>query len=221
MTELSTHTRKELAPRSSGGMDVTLIWVQSDGEDQAVVSVCGQAGGSYFEIPTERTSPSRSTTTPSPTATSAPSTTKSVAPRRSPMVRAHRDRRPTNDEGDVRSVSPERHDDSGKQWRDASSEEGLPRARAEVLASGLVDSDTGSAADEVLERLEKQAEEPSESMTGATGGDGHESQLRHPVRTVEHEVEHFRESPTRERAAATPAILSGGAIIIWCSLPPC
>jgi hypothetical protein len=54
MTELPTHTRKELAHRSSGGMDVTLIWVQSDGEDQAVVCVCDKREGSYFEIPTER-----------------------------------------------------------------------------------------------------------------------------------------------------------------------
>ncbi len=52
MTELPTHTRKELAHRSSGGMDVTLIWVQSDGEDQAVVDgadlACDERG--IFEI---------------------------------------------------------------------------------------------------------------------------------------------------------------------------
>jgi hypothetical protein len=54
MTELSTHTRKELAHRSSDGMDVTLIWVQSDGEDQAVVCVSDRREGAYFEIPTER-----------------------------------------------------------------------------------------------------------------------------------------------------------------------
>jgi len=54
MTELPTHTRKELAHRSSGGMDVTLIWVQSDGEDQAVVCVYDKREGSYFEIPAER-----------------------------------------------------------------------------------------------------------------------------------------------------------------------
>jgi hypothetical protein len=54
MTELSTHTRRELAHRSSDGMDVTLIWVQGDGEDQAVVCVCDRREGAYFEIPTER-----------------------------------------------------------------------------------------------------------------------------------------------------------------------
>jgi len=54
MTELPTHTRKELARRSGDGLDVTLIWVQSDGEDQAVVCVCDRPEGSYFEIPTQR-----------------------------------------------------------------------------------------------------------------------------------------------------------------------
>jgi hypothetical protein len=53
MTELSTQTRKELAHRSSGDMDVTLIWLQSDGEDEAVVCVCDRREGAYFEIPTE------------------------------------------------------------------------------------------------------------------------------------------------------------------------
>jgi hypothetical protein len=53
MTELSTHTRKELAHRSSDGMDVTLIWVHCDGEDAAVVCVCDGRDGSYFEIPAE------------------------------------------------------------------------------------------------------------------------------------------------------------------------
>ena len=53
MTELSTHTRKELAHRSSDDMDVTLIWVQNDGEDEAVVCVCDRREGAYFEIPIE------------------------------------------------------------------------------------------------------------------------------------------------------------------------
>jgi hypothetical protein len=53
MTELSTHTRKELAHRSSDDMDVTLIWVQSDGEDEAVVCVCDRREDAYFEIPTK------------------------------------------------------------------------------------------------------------------------------------------------------------------------
>jgi hypothetical protein len=52
MTELPTDTRKELAHRSSDGIDVTLIWMQSDGEDQAVVCVCDRREGAYFEIPT-------------------------------------------------------------------------------------------------------------------------------------------------------------------------
>src|SRR2546430_3789649 len=94
-------------------------------------------------------------------------------------------------------------------------EEGLPPERAQVLASGLVDSDARlGLLTEMLERLEKQAEEPSDSIDGATGGDGHGSQLRHPVRTVEHEVEHLREVAAVGESAATPAILGGGVIII-------
>jgi len=53
MTELSTHTWKELAHRSSDGMDVTLVWVPGDDEDKAVVCVCDRRAGAYFEIPAE------------------------------------------------------------------------------------------------------------------------------------------------------------------------
>jgi hypothetical protein len=53
MTELSTHTRRELAHRSSEGMDVTLVWVQGDAEDKVVVCVCDSREGAYFEIPAE------------------------------------------------------------------------------------------------------------------------------------------------------------------------
>jgi hypothetical protein len=53
MTKPSTHTRKELAHRSNVGLDVTLIWAQSDGEEEAVVCVCDRGEGAYFEIATE------------------------------------------------------------------------------------------------------------------------------------------------------------------------
>ena len=53
MTKLSTHTHTELAQRSSDGLDVTLIWVQGDDVDKAVVCVCDRREGAYFEIPTE------------------------------------------------------------------------------------------------------------------------------------------------------------------------
>lgn len=53
MAKLSTHTRTELAHRSSAGLDVTLIWVQGGGEDETVVCVCDTRNGAYFEIPTE------------------------------------------------------------------------------------------------------------------------------------------------------------------------
>ena len=53
MTELSTQTRTELAHRSSGGVDVTLLWVQGHDTDETVVCVCDKREGAYFEIPTQ------------------------------------------------------------------------------------------------------------------------------------------------------------------------
>lgn len=53
MPRQSTETRTELAHRSSEGMDVTLIWVHGAERDKAVVCVCDQREGAYFEIPTE------------------------------------------------------------------------------------------------------------------------------------------------------------------------
>jgi hypothetical protein len=53
MPELSTHTRTELAHRSSEGLDITLTWVHEGDEDKAVVCVCDRREGAYFEIPTE------------------------------------------------------------------------------------------------------------------------------------------------------------------------
>jgi hypothetical protein len=54
MNKRAAQIRTELAHRSGAGMDVTLVWVQSDGEDKAVVCVCDKREGAYFEIPTER-----------------------------------------------------------------------------------------------------------------------------------------------------------------------
>jgi hypothetical protein len=53
MTTLSAHTRTELAYRASGGLEVTLFWVQGDGEDSAVVCVRDGCEGACFEIPTD------------------------------------------------------------------------------------------------------------------------------------------------------------------------
>jgi hypothetical protein len=53
MPNLSTHTGTELAHRSSEGIDVTLVWVQGDGEDKAVVFVSDRRDGVNFEIPAE------------------------------------------------------------------------------------------------------------------------------------------------------------------------
>jgi hypothetical protein len=47
----ATTTRRELAQRSSAGIDVTLVWVEGAG--QTVVCVCDQQDGAYFEIPVE------------------------------------------------------------------------------------------------------------------------------------------------------------------------
>jgi hypothetical protein len=53
MTSFSTRKRAELAHRASDGVDVTLIWVQGDGEDKTVVCVSDRRTGAHFEIPTE------------------------------------------------------------------------------------------------------------------------------------------------------------------------
>ena len=52
MTGLPTNKRTELAHRSSAGIDVTLMWVRYEGDDEALVCVCDQRDGAYFEIPT-------------------------------------------------------------------------------------------------------------------------------------------------------------------------
>jgi hypothetical protein len=53
MTSLPLSTRTELAQRSSGGIDVTLVWVRRGGGDETVVCVCDRREGAYFEIPAE------------------------------------------------------------------------------------------------------------------------------------------------------------------------
>lgn len=53
MAEQPTHECRELAHRSSAGIDVTLIWVHTDDEDAALVCVCDRREGAYFEIKAE------------------------------------------------------------------------------------------------------------------------------------------------------------------------
>jgi hypothetical protein len=84
MIKLATHTRTELAHRSSDGMDATLVWVQEDGEDKAVVCVCDWREGAYFEIPAEPHLALDVYYHPFAYRTSAPSTISTVASRRSP-----------------------------------------------------------------------------------------------------------------------------------------
>ena len=45
-----TATRTELAHRSGGGVDVTLLWVRG-GADETLVCVSDHREGAYFEIP--------------------------------------------------------------------------------------------------------------------------------------------------------------------------
>jgi hypothetical protein len=53
MTKQSTTTRTELANRSSDGVEVTLLWAQTNGIDELVVCVSDIRAGAYFEIPAE------------------------------------------------------------------------------------------------------------------------------------------------------------------------
>ena len=53
MTKQSTTRRTELATRSNDGLEVTLVWAQSDGIDGLVVCVSDIRAGAYFEIPAE------------------------------------------------------------------------------------------------------------------------------------------------------------------------
>jgi hypothetical protein len=55
MTDLAATTRRELAHRSSDGVDVTLVRLADgrDGEERDVVCVLDRREGAYFEIPAE------------------------------------------------------------------------------------------------------------------------------------------------------------------------
>jgi hypothetical protein len=53
MTKQSTTMRAELASRSSEGVEVALVWAQSDGIDEVVVCVSDSRVGAYFEIPAD------------------------------------------------------------------------------------------------------------------------------------------------------------------------
>jgi hypothetical protein len=53
MSAVATAARTELAQRSNGWVDVTLLWEQHDGVDTTLVCVTERETGSYFEIPAE------------------------------------------------------------------------------------------------------------------------------------------------------------------------
>jgi hypothetical protein len=53
MSAVATVARTELAQRSNGWVDVTLMWEQHDGVDTTLVCVSERETGTYFEIPAE------------------------------------------------------------------------------------------------------------------------------------------------------------------------
>jgi hypothetical protein len=53
MTSQSASPRRELAHRSSDGLDVTLVWARRDGKDDVVVCITDLGNGSYIEIPAD------------------------------------------------------------------------------------------------------------------------------------------------------------------------
>jgi hypothetical protein len=55
LTSTQHGIRRELAQRSTEGLDVTLLWCPADGssEEMIVVCVCDSREGVYFEIPAE------------------------------------------------------------------------------------------------------------------------------------------------------------------------
>jgi hypothetical protein len=56
MTMQSRTTRTELANRSGAGIEVTLVWAQSNGIDELLVCVSDIRAGAYFEIASEASS---------------------------------------------------------------------------------------------------------------------------------------------------------------------
>ncbi len=54
MTRQSTTERTELAERTGGGLEVTLVRVHGGGGDRTVVSVYDEREEAYFEMPAER-----------------------------------------------------------------------------------------------------------------------------------------------------------------------
>jgi hypothetical protein len=86
MSEPSTNKATELAQRSNGGLDVTLVWVQEGGKDTILIRVCDRREGACFEIPTEPYLALDVYYHPFAYRTSPPSITTRLASRRSPMI---------------------------------------------------------------------------------------------------------------------------------------
>lgn len=53
MAKRPTERQIELAHRAHAGIEVTLLWIQRDGEDSALVAVRDGRNDLSFEIPTE------------------------------------------------------------------------------------------------------------------------------------------------------------------------
>jgi hypothetical protein len=131
------------------------------------------------------------------------------------------------------------HDELWGSLRQRLIDEGLPRERAEALATALVDADARPGALEelegrldrltdLIERLDTEVERVADSLEGASSAAAappsesstranvpaaaHERAARHPIHAVEHEVEHLHDVAEEGESPATPAIVGGGVL---------
>ncbi len=88
MNAVANTIRTELAQRSNGWVDVTLLWERRDGVDTTLVCVREQETGSYFEIVAEPHLALEVFYHPFAYRTSTP--TASMAPPTTPTVRSRR-----------------------------------------------------------------------------------------------------------------------------------
>jgi quinohemoprotein ethanol dehydrogenase len=143
---------------------------------------------------------------------------------------------------DAKSGSPA-HDELWTLVRKRLVEEGIAPARADALATALIEPDSRLDAleeledrlehlSDVVDRLSTRVEAAADSLEHSSAGmeqrtDGHpaaeapsppvagngESSIRHPIRAMEHEAEHLREVATRGEDETTPAIVVGGVMM--------
>src|SRR5829696_4350296 len=123
---------------------------------------------------------------------------------------------------------PEPHDALWADVRKRLIDEGLTPARAEALASALLEAETRPAAlEELGDRLDRLTDVVERLATDVEHRDGvasvadtktaspapaasHERHVPHPIRATEHEVEHLRDVADKGESDATPALMAGG-----------